>query len=232
LAQKYAVIIVVGMISVLSLVTVRQDLEAATSTDAAALVPIGTVLATIHEWASLFGSAYCAGLVPRGMALLGLIGGPLTCAAATAVLFGFFERSSGPELIATLPEIAWEAALGIYLIVKGFTPSPILLPPARSRSVGGRRMGEEAPMPRELLGTPNRQCQMLPPLPLCLAERGGGPGYTADWRRERTCRAACDKGVVTRTMLPRAWRHWCVPLVRSTLRRRIVVRRPSPSRRG
>ena len=28
--------------------------------------------------------------------------------------------------IPPIPEIAWEASLGIYLIVKGFRPSPIL----------------------------------------------------------------------------------------------------------
>ena len=134
-------LIVVGIVSVLSLVTLGQDLAGATGADAASLGAVGPVLATIHEWASLFGPTYCAGLgnglllgyllyrsrlVPRGMALLGLIGGPLTCAAATAVLFGFVARSSGPALIAALPEIAWEASLGIYLIVKGFKPAPIL----------------------------------------------------------------------------------------------------------
>jgi hypothetical protein len=138
-----SLIIVVGMISLLSLVTM-QDLAGAAGADAASLVPIGTLLVTIHEWASLFGPTYCAGigngillgylmyrssLVPRGMALLGLIGGPLICAAATAVLFGFVERSAGPALLMALPEIAWEASLGIYLIVKGFKPSPILSAP-------------------------------------------------------------------------------------------------------
>lgn len=138
-------IIVVGMVSVLSLVTLRQDLAGATGADAASLVPIGEALSAIHEWASLFGPTYCAGvgngillgylmfrsgLVPRGMALLGLIGGPLICAAATAVLFGVVERTAGPAFIASLPEIAWEASLGIYLIVKGFRPSTVLTDPA------------------------------------------------------------------------------------------------------
>jgi hypothetical protein len=134
-------LIVVGMVSVLSLVTVRQDLAGATGAAADSLVTLGPLLVSIHDWLSLFGPAFCAGLgnglllgylmyrsglVPRGMALLGLIGGPLTVAAATAVLFGLFERSSGPALIAALPEIAWEASLGIYLIVKGFKPAAIL----------------------------------------------------------------------------------------------------------
>jgi hypothetical protein len=59
------------------------------------------------------------------MAMLGLIGGPLVAASAIAVLFGLYEQPSAWSLVATLPEIAWERSLGIYLIVKGFKPSVI-----------------------------------------------------------------------------------------------------------
>jgi hypothetical protein len=68
---------------------------------------------------------YRSGLVPRGMAMLGLIGGPLIIASGTAVLFDVFEAGSGPQVIATIPEFFWELSLGVYLIVKGFKPSPI-----------------------------------------------------------------------------------------------------------
>ena len=58
---------------------------------------------------------------------------PLPC---VAVLFGVFEEVSGPSLIATLPEIAWERSLGICLIVKGFKPSPSSLSiPEMSESI-------------------------------------------------------------------------------------------------
>jgi hypothetical protein len=57
----------------------------------------------IHDWTFLLGPAFCAGfgnglllgylmyksgLVPRRMAMLGLVGGPLVFASATAILFG------------------------------------------------------------------------------------------------------------------------------------------------
>jgi hypothetical protein len=42
-----------------------------------------------------------------------------------AVLFGVFEAGSAAQVIASVPEILWEASLGIYLVVKGFKPSPI-----------------------------------------------------------------------------------------------------------
>ena len=68
---------------------------------------------------------YRSGLVPRGMALLGLVGGPVLCASGTAVMFGVIEPGSARQAIATAPEFVWELSLGVYLIVKGFKPSPI-----------------------------------------------------------------------------------------------------------
>jgi hypothetical protein len=59
------------------------------------------------------------------MAMLGLVGGPLVCASGIAVLFGVLEQGSAPQFIATLPEIAWEASLGLWLIFKGFKSSGI-----------------------------------------------------------------------------------------------------------
>jgi len=41
------------------------------------------------------------------------------------VLFGAFKQTSTTAGILTIPEFAWELSLGIWLIVKGFRPSPI-----------------------------------------------------------------------------------------------------------
>jgi Domain of unknown function (DUF4386) len=68
---------------------------------------------------------YRSALVPRGMAVLGLIGGPVLVAAAVAILFGVIEAGSLWQVIATLPEALWELSLGIWLIVRGFNPSAI-----------------------------------------------------------------------------------------------------------
>ena len=69
---------------------------------------------------------YRSGFVPRGMAMLGLVGGPLVCASGLAVVFDVIGRGSAAQGIATIPEFLWELSLGIYLTVKGFKPSPIL----------------------------------------------------------------------------------------------------------
>ena len=68
---------------------------------------------------------YRTGLMPPRLAALGIFGGPLIFASSIAVLFGVYEQD-GAHLISLLLEIAFEASFAIYLIVKGFRPSPIL----------------------------------------------------------------------------------------------------------
>jgi hypothetical protein len=119
-------------------------LETATGARAAALVVEGNALVRTYEWAFLFGPGlvvgfgnglmlgylmYRSGLVPRGMAMLGLIGGPLLILSFVLRLFDVYEDGSGPSFLLALPEIAWEASLGIYAAWKGFrTSSPIADP--------------------------------------------------------------------------------------------------------
>ena len=133
-------IIVVGIISVLSVVTLRQDLAGATGANAASLETVGTSLVAVKDWTFLFGPGFCAGigngillgylmyssrLVPRYLAVLGLVGGPLAVASATTTLFGLCEQVSVWASIAIIPEFLWELSLGIWLIVKGFNPSAV-----------------------------------------------------------------------------------------------------------
>jgi hypothetical protein len=78
-----------------------------------------------------------SGLVPRRFAQFGVLAGSLALVTATLVLFGAYDQISGPSTILTLPEAAWELSLGIYLIVKGFKPSPILYDDGRHTGVDG-----------------------------------------------------------------------------------------------
>ena len=73
------------------------------------------------------------------MALLGVIGGPLSVVGAIFVLFDAWEQTSATQFIFTIPEIAWEASLGVYLIVKGFRPSLILDDARYAGGDGGSR---------------------------------------------------------------------------------------------
>ena len=103
--------------------------------------PGAHALVEIHDATFLLGPAFCAGfgngillgylmyrsgLVPRRMAVIGLVGGPLCLVAATLALFGVHEQTSGTAFLLTFPEIVWEASFGIYLTVKGFkAPSAV-----------------------------------------------------------------------------------------------------------
>ena len=132
------VFIAVGILSLLSVVTLRQ--EVAAGADAGSLVAVGAALVALHDWTFLLGPGFVVGvgnglmlgylmyrsaLVPRGMAVLGLIGGPLVCASGIAILFGVFEAGEVWQAIATIPEFFWELSLGIWLTVKGFNQSVI-----------------------------------------------------------------------------------------------------------
>ena len=132
--------IAIGIVSVLAVVTLRQDFAGAASADPGSLVTTGRSLVALHDWTFLLGPGfigvvgtglilgylmYRSRLVPRGMAMLGLVGGPLLCASAMAVLLGVLEPDSALKTLAVAPEFVWELSLGIYLMVKGFKSSGV-----------------------------------------------------------------------------------------------------------
>ncbi len=154
-------IIAVGIVSLLSVVTLRQDFAGIAGVDAASFGPVGSALVAVHDATFLLGPGFLAplgngillgylmyrsGLVPRGMAMVGLVGGSLLIASFVAVLFGAYEQVSLWSAIATIPEFFWELSLGIYLIVKGFKPSPITTGDATGAA------HESALMPRSAMG--------------------------------------------------------------------------------
>jgi hypothetical protein len=136
--------ILVGVVSVLGVITLRNQVAGASE---------GTVaytLAAIKDWTFLLGPGwvvgwgnglilgylmYRTGLVPRRAAWLGFIGGSLLIISGTAIMFGGNHPSGtlhGLQGIATIPEAAWELFLGVYCTLKGFRPSaPILQANAR-----------------------------------------------------------------------------------------------------
>jgi Domain of unknown function (DUF4386) len=130
-----AAIIVIGVVSLLSIVTLRQDLAGTADADAASLVTTGQSLVATRNWTFLLGPDLMAGinamllgslmyrshLVPRVIPLMGLIGGPLLITASIAIFFG----ASSTALIVVIPVALWEFSLGVYLAVKGFKPCAI-----------------------------------------------------------------------------------------------------------
>jgi hypothetical protein len=133
--------ILLGIVAVLGIVTLQQE------NAGAAEGSVAYTLAAIKDWTFLLGPGwvvgwgnglilgylmYRSGLVPRQMAMLGLVGGPLIIASGTAVMFGVDDAGGALQGLATVPEFLWELSLGIYCTVKGFRPSsPILRADAR-----------------------------------------------------------------------------------------------------
>ena len=133
------VFILVGIVSMVAIITLRQQAAGAAE---------GTVaytLAAIKDWTFLLGPGWVVGwgnglilgylmyksqLVPRRMCWLGLVGGPLIILTGTAILLS--GNNPSPALhnlqsIATIPEFVWELSLGVYCTWKGFRrESPIL----------------------------------------------------------------------------------------------------------
>jgi hypothetical protein len=129
-----SVFIGVGILSVLSLVSLRQH---AAGADPAALIVVGRSLVAIHDWTFLLGPGMCglwnglmlgyllyrSGLMPRRLTLFGLIGGPLIVISGIAVLFGLYAQTSPVSGIITVPEFIWEASIGIWFVVKALKPA-------------------------------------------------------------------------------------------------------------
>jgi hypothetical protein len=121
-------------------VTLHQNLAGTAGADQSSLVTVGQSLVAVRNWTFLLGPDLMAGLnalllgtlmyrsrlVPRLIPTVGLIGGVLLLVDTTAIFFGGYEIGSAWHGIASAPIFAWELSLGIWLVVKGFKPSPIL----------------------------------------------------------------------------------------------------------
>jgi len=134
-----SVFIGVGVLAVLTVVTLRQDYAAADDQSAAGLAVVGDAFLAMQEWTFNLGPAFVvgvgngcilgwmmfrSGLVPRRLAVLGLIGGPFIIATGSAAVLGLIEPGGAVQQLSAAPEFFWELGLGIYLIVKGFrTPA-------------------------------------------------------------------------------------------------------------
>jgi hypothetical protein len=131
--------ILVGVLSLLAVVTLRHDLAGASGADAASLLTTGRALVAIHNWTFLLGQTLMPGinalllgyvmyrsrLVPRIIPTIGLVGAPILIASVITTMFRINHQITVLAAIGTLPIAAWEFSLGVWLVVKGFKPSPI-----------------------------------------------------------------------------------------------------------
>lgn len=141
-----AAVIMIGVVSLLAVVTLRQDVGGTTGADQASLVSTGQALVAVRDYTFQFGPnisaalnavmigtiLYRSRLVPRILPTMGLLAVLPLIAASVATILGLTHQGSvwfapGGALI-----FIWELSLGVYLVVKGFKPSPLTAaaPPA------------------------------------------------------------------------------------------------------
>ena len=125
--------IFVGVAFLLSIVTLRRD-----GAGADALASSHT-LVTLYDRIFLLGQSfmpaicdlllgfmlYKSRLVPRGLSLIGIIGAAPLIAGYVAMMFGLIGQHAALAGLAAVMVALFEFSLGIYLVVKGFRPSPI-----------------------------------------------------------------------------------------------------------
>ncbi len=135
-----AVMILVGVLSVLSVVTLKSHYAGATGAQADSLRVTGDALVTIRQWTFLLGPGLIAGinalflgyvmyrgrLVPRIIPTIGLIGAPLIITSAIVTLFGGWAQTSGTAFVFGVLDVIWEFSLGVYLTFEGFKRVPVI----------------------------------------------------------------------------------------------------------
>lgn len=132
-----AVIITIGIVAVLSLVTLSQEFVTGAASENDAFHPVGSVLLGIRAWTFMLGPnfmlgintamysfvLYRSGLVPQPLAALGLTGAALVFIAAVLQLFGMVSLGSTPVVLLSLPIAVYEMLLAGWLIARGFRPT-------------------------------------------------------------------------------------------------------------
>jgi hypothetical protein len=131
-----AAVISIGVVSLLTVVTLRQP--GATGAEASSLLVTGHALVAAYNWVFLVGPnlmpavngvllgtmMYRTGLVPKAIPVMGMVGGPLLLAVTLASMFGITHHGTAWWAVAA-PIALWELLLGLYLTFKGFRPSPV-----------------------------------------------------------------------------------------------------------
>lgn len=131
-------VIMIGVVSLLAVVTLRRD--GLVGGERESLVNAGRALVAVRDWTFMLGPGFICGinalllgtlllrsrLVPRWIPVTGLVGAPLFLAASiiTSLLAGDPQTTLW-RAVSTAPIFVWELSLGLYLVLKGFKPSPI-----------------------------------------------------------------------------------------------------------
>ncbi len=129
-----AVILTIGVISMLALLSLSREFVASGAIDSTTYHSSGIVLKSIHDWCLLLGANFMLGintimysyiffktkLVPKFIPIIGITGSILIFAAALFEMFGVFSQFSVWGGLLAIPVAANEMILAVWLLVKGF----------------------------------------------------------------------------------------------------------------
>lgn len=128
------VLIVIGIVSVLSLLTLSQVFVSSDNPSISAYQTSGALLLAVHDWTFILGPNFMLGvntlmysyllyqskLVPRFISVMGLAGASMIIIAALLEMFGVIQQVSTWGTILAIPIFFFEMILAVWLIVKGF----------------------------------------------------------------------------------------------------------------
>jgi hypothetical protein len=143
-----AVLIIVGLVSILTLLTLRQEFASGVALDASSLQTADKLLRSTHAWTFTLGPNLMLGintllysyllyqtkLVPRTIAVMGPVGAISVFAAAQLETFGVIDQVSAWGAVLALPVAAYEMTLAVYLIAKGVKLSAIDSEPTKTET--------------------------------------------------------------------------------------------------
>jgi hypothetical protein len=144
----------IGILSVLSVVSLR-----ASGGEGAALPAVAQALVAVKDWSFQFGPGlvvpigngmllgwmmYRSGMVPRVLAMIGLVGGPVLFAASVGILFGVLDAGDPLYAIGVAPEFVWELAFGLYLTATGGRVAALVDPHARPAAAADAEVQRDA----------------------------------------------------------------------------------------
>jgi hypothetical protein len=129
---------IVGVVGLLSLLTLSQEYVKAGASNASLFQVSGTILLAIKTWAGQLSVIaftmgalmyyyvfYQSKLVPRWLSGWGLLAAALSLAAALLTIFDLLVPFSTVFILLQLPIGLQEMVLAVWLIVKGFNPSAL-----------------------------------------------------------------------------------------------------------
>lgn len=139
-----AVLIVVGLMCMLTILTLRQQWEAGNFTDASGLQAVERALVALHDWTFVLGPNFMLGintlmystvlfqakLVPRPLGALGVFAALSVFCASVLEIFGVIAQVSASGAVLALPVAVFEISLAVYLLRHGWRVPPTASTPS------------------------------------------------------------------------------------------------------